>query len=69
MKEFIVTLVLSVLLLGLMDYDLYCVVLERGGWCAYMDTNYLWQIVVESYLLLHIFGGVLCWVMWIVRND
>jgi hypothetical protein len=52
-----------------MDVDFYLVVSERGGWDAYVATNFLWQSAVSALVVWNIIGCICASLWWICRND
>ena len=52
-----------------MDVDFYLVVSERGGWDAYVATNFLWQSAVTALVAWNIIGCICASLWWLCRND
>lgn len=64
-----VVLLSIVLFFGGLDALYIQIVVERGGWDAYVATNPFWQTAVAYFIMLNFLFVCSLVIWWICRND
>ena len=63
-------LMLSTLAIILLDYHCVDVIVERGGFHAWMQTNCFWSVALMYLVCFNIMYVIGCWVFYeIVKED
>lgn len=51
------------------DYHFYDIIAARGGWDAWVATNFLWQTAILYVAVWNIFGIFAVVIWWFTKED
>lgn len=61
MKDFILVIIATFTIITALDLEFVGTIIERGGFVAWMNSNFLWCHAIALYVILNVVAAVVIW--------